>query len=51
VLGPTTIDGWREVVEGLRAGERVVVGEPPPDGTRVETVEPARVARSKEDSP
>ena len=48
VLGPTTIDGWREVVEGLRAGERVVVGEPPPDGTRVETIEPARIAANAE---
>jgi len=35
VLGETRIDGWREVVEGLRPGEWVVLGEAPPDGAAV----------------
>lgn len=35
VLGETRIDGWREVVEGLRPGEWVVLGDAPPDGATV----------------
>lgn len=35
VLGKTRIDGWREVVEGLRPGEWVVLGEAPPAGAAV----------------
>ena len=50
-LGPTRLEGWREVTDGLRAGEWIVLGESARDGDLVEVAEPARVARSKEDSP
>lgn len=39
VLGETRIDGWREVVEGLRPGEWIVLGDPPPDGAAVRILE------------
>jgi RND family efflux transporter MFP subunit len=39
VLGETRIDGWREVVEGLRPGEWVVLGAAPADGAAVHIVD------------
>ncbi len=50
-LGPARIDGWREVIDGLRAGEWVVLGEPPPDGTSVRVVEASRELSARRASP
>jgi hypothetical protein len=40
-LGPQRVDGWREVIDGLLAGEWVVLGEAPADGAAVELRTPA----------
>lgn len=41
-LGEIRIEGWREVVDGLRPGEWIVLGDPPPDGATVRIVEDSR---------
>ena len=47
-LGPTRLEGWREVIDGLRAGEWVVLGETARDGDRVEVVEAVDRSQAKE---
>ncbi|MGA1631037.1 MAG: efflux RND transporter periplasmic adaptor subunit [Phycisphaerales bacterium] len=49
-LGPHRVDGWREVIDGLRAGEWIVLGEPPADGAAVELLAASPPRPSKESS-
>lgn len=50
-LGPHRLDGWREVIGGLLAGEWVVLGEAPGDGTAVELRPAASSSVAREAAP